>query len=456
MTLNSTLKSTNVSFLRRLAGFAGLPLLSLLTPFLLMPILARIVTREVWSSIGIGQSVGAFASVAISFGWTLSGPAIIAQSDVKERPRLYVESLYVRSFVLVLSVPAVVGIVAALTHPEGRVIGITVALATSLNGLSAAWYNIGEGRPLDIAIYEMVPRMGATAASAVALLMFREPIVYPALLAVFTIGGIAAFTRRVCGNTFFSYVPNFSLRKALRRAGPAAVTVTAGGAYSSSDVAIVGIGASISSHAEYVSGAKVYGMSLLAVTSLANAFQGWVVEGKQLRAWYRMRVAILAHAFLGLAGALLLGFFGTSVTRVLYGESLEAPKQTMIWMGASFLFVSLNTAVGRLVLIPLRQERAVLISTLVGAVVGVPFLVGGAIVAGSEGAAFGLAVSQCVVLIAQIVALVGHRGCAKGRPEGGRHAADDGDVGRAETAFHATGPSGQRLIEGGGIHPRTV
>jgi O-antigen/teichoic acid export membrane protein len=396
-------------FLWRLAGFTGLPLFSVLTPLVLLPILARITTPGVWSSIGIGQSVGSFAAIVISFGWALKGPAIIAQSSRNERPGLYAESLVARSFVLVGSVPLVVAIVIGLTKPQSRVIGISMALAMAFSGLSAAWYNIGEGRASDIAIYEALPRLVATVAAAAGLAIFREPLIYPALIGVSTVTGVALFSRKVCGSVFLSHIPNFSLRQSLRRAAPSALTMTAGGAYSTSAVAIVGIGAPTASHAAYVSGDKIYGMGLFAVTALANALQGWIGEVTDGRAWERMKTAVAAHAFVGFIGALLLGIFGPAVTRILYGEGLEAPRGVMIWLGVAFLFVSLNTAVGRLTLIPLGQDRAVLTSTLFGALVGVPLLVGGALVAGAAGGAFGLAVSQVVVLVVQVIALLRFR-----------------------------------------------
>jgi len=150
-------------------------------------------------------------------------------------------------------------------------------------------------------------------------------------------------------------------------------------------------------------------MGLYAVIALANALQGWVGEVGGTRASARMKAALVAHSLLGLAGAVLLSVVGSSATRVLYGESLAAPRGTMIWLGLAFLFVSLNTCVGRLILIPLHQDTAVLASTLLGAIIGVPALISGGILAGSEGGAFGLAISQCVVLLVQFAALVRYR-----------------------------------------------
>jgi len=305
--------------------------------------------------------------------------------------------------------PAVIVIVALLTPSAGRVIGICMAGVIALSGLSAAWFNIGEGRPSDIAIYEALPRMLATGISAIGLAIFNAPILYPVLLGIFTIAGLTMFTHRVCGNTFSSHVSDSSLRKTLRPAVPAAVTVTAGAGYSSSTVAIVAISAPLSSQSAYVSGDKVYGLGLYAITAVANSFQGWVAEVAGVRAWKRMKAAIVAHAFLGIIGGLVLAISGPAATRLLFGKRLEASRETMTWLGVSFLFLSLNTALGRLALTPLQQDRAVLFSTLSGSVVGVPLLIIGADVAGANGAAFGLAVSQGVVLLVQVVALMQYR-----------------------------------------------
>ena len=395
-----------VNFARRLAGFSMLPLFSALTPLVLLPLLARMVSAEVWSSIAIGQSVGGFVAIIASFGWTLVGPTLIARSSGTERRSLYVESFVVRSIVLLAILP-VAGVAVIVIVPRGGlVVGVSMAAAISLSGLSASWFNIGAGRAVDVAKYEAVPKLVGTALAAIGLAIFREPVIYPTLIALSTILGVLAFTRHVCGAGFWTAARQVALRDSLRRSSSSALTVVAGGAYSASAVALVGVGASVLSVSTYVSADKVYGMACLTVASLANALQGWVAEVGGQHGARRRTLALLAHTIVGVIGCAFLITLGSQATRVLYGAALEAPQWAMVWMGVAFLCISINTAVGRLMLIPLGHTRGVLISTVAGAFVGVPAIIGGGNLAGAAGGAFGLATSELVILLVQIVALM--------------------------------------------------
>lgn len=398
--------ASRVTFARRLAGFSLLPLFSALSPLVLLPLLARMVSTEVWSSIAVGQSVGGLVAIIASFGWTLIGPTLIARSGSTERRSLYVESLVTRSVVLLAMLPVAAVVVLLITPQGGRVVGVSMAIAISLSGLSASWFNIGAGRAVDVAKYEAIPKLAGTALAAIGLVVFREPAIYPMLIAVSTLLGVLAFTRHVCGAGFWTAARQVAMRDSLRRSSPGAATVVAGGAYSASAVALVGVGASVVSLAAYVSADKVYGMALLAVGSLANALQGWVAEVGGQHGARRRTFAVLAHTVLGVLGCGSLIALGSQVTRMLYGVALEAPQGAMVWMGVAFLCISLNTAVGRLVLIPLGHTRAVLVSTFAGAVVGVPALIAGGVIAGAAGGALGLATSEFVVLLVQIVAVM--------------------------------------------------
>lgn len=60
--------------LRRLAGFTFLPLIGMLAPIVVLPIVARVGGPLGWQSIGVGQSVGVVASIAVMWGWWATGP----------------------------------------------------------------------------------------------------------------------------------------------------------------------------------------------------------------------------------------------------------------------------------------------------------------------------------------------------------------------------------------------
>jgi O-antigen/teichoic acid export membrane protein len=392
-------------FAWRLLGFSGLPLFSLLTPILLLPVLARSTSGSVWSSVAIGQSVGALGSLIISGGWSLTGPARIARAPADGRAAIYVEALTARLAILACAAPLILGVTAMLAPVGERSVAVAMALAVSLNGLSSAWYNIGVGRAVDIAIYEAMPRTLAVAAAAALLLVTHEAVIYPILLMIATGLGLAAFTRKIACGRLVAETRTVDVFKSIRRTASATVTEVMGGAYSSGAVALTSVAMPNSEVAVYVSGDKIYGMGLVAISVLSNALQGWVAEVTGLASRRRMRMSFLAHLTVGLVGGILLALLGRSVTAAFFGKRLAAPTETMILFGAAFLFVSLSTSVSRHMLIPLGRTRAVLASTAIGSAVGVPSIVILGSFAGSVGAAAGLALSQLVVLLVALLSL---------------------------------------------------
>ena len=79
------MKARRIALGRRLLGFTFLPFVSSLAPFILLPLLARRVTSAEWAGLGTGQSVGMVGAVAITWGWQLVGPVLIAGVEAEER-----------------------------------------------------------------------------------------------------------------------------------------------------------------------------------------------------------------------------------------------------------------------------------------------------------------------------------------------------------------------------------
>ena len=113
---------------KRISAFAGLPLLSSLTPFLLLPYIARVGGEGTWNALAVGQAVGSLAAILVALGWTLSGPARVAgTSDPELRRHLYAISLLTRLVAFAVCLP-ILAVVAALSRiwallgdiPDGR------------------------------------------------------------------------------------------------------------------------------------------------------------------------------------------------------------------------------------------------------------------------------------------------------------------------------------------------
>lgn len=394
---------------RRIASFAGLPLLSSLAPFLLLPFIARIGGPGAWAAIGVGQAVGAIATIVVSLGWTLTGPAQVAGiPDPSERRRIYSLSLLNRSIVFLVCLPILVAVCMALAPPDYMQETIWMAVASAAAGLSPAWFCIAIGSASKIARYDVLPRLVAMAASFPLIISTHEIVWFPLSILLGTLLGTGFFTKSHSDVQDFRTVTRGHLLASVWGMRTAFATTFAAGAYAATPILVVAGTAPISSLAMFVSAEKLYRVGLLSVGALGNSLQGWVAEhGAETRD--RMRFSLMSHGALGILGLLTMVVVGPTATKLMFGDSVSADLPTCFWFGLSFLFVSLNTAMGAHILVPLGKVRAVLWSTVAGAVVGLPAMIVFSQGMQGTGAALGLAIGELIVCIVQGVTIIQFR-----------------------------------------------
>ena len=391
---------------RRIVGFAGLPFLSLITPFLFLPILARVAGADAWLAIAVGQSSGGFLALVVALGYNTVGPPLVAVSAEFDRPRLLARSLRAR---LVLWVPsAVVAIVIAALIAPGthRLEAALMALAMTLTGLSSAWYMIGLGRASAIAVYEIAPRIVATIAAAVIVLAGGAVVWYPLLLIAALVFGVALYAARTLHRADLA-AGGWSDVAGVFRANRSAVAIElAGGAYNSLAVTFVGATASAAQAASYVSGDKLYRMGQYSVSALGNALQGWVVERGSAEFGMRARRSFFLHLGLGILGFAAFALLGPWLSGVLFGEHVAIDLPTALGLGTATIGIALGTALGRIILIGMGARRAFLASVVLAACIGVPAILVLSSLYGAAGGAWGLAVGELVSVTAQAVSVV--------------------------------------------------
>jgi O-antigen/teichoic acid export membrane protein len=387
----------------RLAGFTALPFLSLLVPFLLLPVLARVTSRPVWASIFIGQSVGSVGAILVAFGWTLLGPPLLSRATSRERKALYAESLVVRSVLFAVLAPPL-GIVAGiLAAPEGRPEAVLMALAQTTVGLSVSWYGIGTARPRNIAVYDAAPKIVATVIITVVLLAGGDAIVYPAGLLAASAVGVTLFSRSVLkGEHLRQLLRGRSLRATSRRFLPSAMTDLAATLCSQSALSLASVRASSHEVAVYASGDRLYRIALFSVIALSSTFVSWTSSAVGPARSRRLRIALTGHLLLGFVGLLGLAILGPAFTTLLFGAELATTQPVAVALGAAFLAASLNHCLGRLVVLPNGGSRTVLLATLFGAAVGIPAILIAAGRWGAAGAAAALALSESLVVLALV------------------------------------------------------
>ena len=274
------------SVLRRLTGFTVLPLLSLVTPFLLLPVVARVAGPSGWSSFVAGQAVGMVGATVVFWGWNVGGPVLVAQaSSAVERAEVYAASLRTRYLLLLGVVPAAAVVSALVAQPGHRVDASAMAVATSLLGLSPSWFGIGVGDPWLLFWYDTMPRVVAAVLGAGVVWATGFVWTYPVLLALSVAVSLVAFRRRVvAGVSGTSPFPVSRSGGELRtHLGTAGINLAAT-AYASTPVPIVTVAFRPEVSSPFASADAAYRLGLFTVTAMGNAFQGWTLEGSRRRA----------------------------------------------------------------------------------------------------------------------------------------------------------------------------
>jgi O-antigen/teichoic acid export membrane protein len=402
-------RAARAAFAKRLIGFAGLPFLSLITPLLFLPILARVAGADVWVAFAVGQSIGGFFALVVALGYNTVGPPMVARSSHESRPQLLAISLRARMLVWApLTVFAVV-LTSAIAPASHQMEASLMAIAMTLTGLSSAWYMIGLGKAGVIVMYEIAPRILATLASAAIVLSGGSVLWYPILLIFAVTTGIGFYARSALRTGHWDATRWRDILPILSSNRAATITEVAGGAYNSLAVSFVGASAPAAQAAAYVAGDKLYRMGQYSVSALGNALQGWVVERGPQEFGRRTRISFLLHFGLGLVGGAMFALLGPWLSMVLFGPEVAINKMTALGLGVATLGIALGTTLGRITLIGMGANRAFLVSVLLAAHFGVPSIVLLSQVYGAAGGAWGLAIGEFVSVIAQAISVLALR-----------------------------------------------
>ena len=389
------------SVLRRLTGFTVLPLLSLVTPFLLLPVVARVAGPPGWSSFVAGQAIGMLGATVVFWGWNVGGPVLIAQARTpQERAEVYASSLRTRYLLLVGVVPLAVLVSALVAQPGHRVDAAAMAAATSLLGMSPSWFGIGAGNPWLLFWYDTLPRVVAAVVGAGVVAVTGVIWLYPLLLAASVLVSLVAFRRRVTpGASHTAPWPVGRATGELRHhLGTAGINLAAT-AYASAPVPVATAAFRPEVSSPFASADAAYRFGLFSVTAMGNAFQGWTLEPDLAEAERRSRhrSALVAHLALGVVGGGLFAAFGPWATGLLFGADVAAPRDVCVWYGVAFLFLSASTPPIRNLLIPAGRVRLVLGWTVGSAVMGLVLMVAAVAAGWSAGVAAAMALSEALL-----------------------------------------------------------
>lgn len=385
------------SILGRFAGFGVLPILSAISPLLVLPAVAVAVEPAGWASALMGEALGTLAAIPIAWGWTSIGPAKVAGSAPEIRGRLYRESLIVRGLSLLVVAPILVTASAVLAADGYRLLTALMALQGALIAMSFTWFAVGKGDPKAIVLFDAVPRVLAVALAALTIALTGFSVLYP-------IAGIAV---TLIGTTIYSWLTlrqepapwpsKGELWSVFRSTSAVAANDAALGAYSAVPVPLVNLTSPALSAASFASADKLIKLGQYIPLTIANAMQAWAAEGGPQQIVLRTKRALLTHGLVAVSGWIAVATLGPWVSSVLFDDAAAAPE--VLWvLGASFACFTVRTAVTRHILFPLGMTKEVVRAGFLGALVGIPAMIAGQLVAGPLGAAVGFTATEVVML----------------------------------------------------------
>lgn len=386
----------SASLRARLLGFTLIPAVAAVSPLVVLPAVSR-AAPDGWSSAIAGESVGTFAAIAVAYGWTTVGPALVAiAADDTRRGRLYRDALVVRLATSVVALPLLVLVCALIASPGYQLLAALMGLQGAMIALSFTWFSVGVGDPRSILFYDAVPRLLVAVLSMLAIVNGAPVEVYPVAGILVTLVGTTLFSLRLLRRYPSPWPPLRELPGLFRVGAPVALNDAALGAYSAVPTPLVNVLTSGPAAAGFASADKMAKLGQFLPLTLANALQSWSSEVSGPARRRRLRLALALHGGFGVVGMVVLGLAGPPVSALLFGEPAAAPLGVCFALGAAFALFSLRTSMTRHVLFPAGEQHAVMRATVMATVIGIPLMIGAGLLAGPVGVAVGLAVTEAI------------------------------------------------------------
>ena len=168
---------------RRVLGFALIPLMTMASTLLVLPLISSRFGPEGWSAVGLGQSLGAFLSIVAGLAWPVVGAQQIASSVSEERRVIYAESIKSRGLIFIVLLP-VASVLCFAFAPGYKWECVAFMVATALNCFNASWFFAGTGQPRYVIRNEALVRLIGYLLSIPAIILTNSLWAYAALLII--------------------------------------------------------------------------------------------------------------------------------------------------------------------------------------------------------------------------------------------------------------------------------
>lgn len=382
-----------------------IPVLAAGSPLVALPSITSHFGKDAWAAVAIGQSIGAALATLVELGWGLNGPQRVARMSPKNSYQAIVVSAQAKLLVLA---PALVisAAFAFVLAPSHRGDAAAVAVAAVSAALSVSWFYLGKSRPWTIVASDAVPRLIFLVAASVLIARGAPLLTYP-ILGILSPSLIApligvAIARPTSSQRSSSLLSFRRLLRVINAQLSALSARAASAAYIALPVTLVSIGAPATVPV-FAAGERLMRIGLSAISIVPNAMQGWVGSTADRNSRNRrVRISILLNSGFGLVAAILFGTLAPWVSGILFSGVATVPPSIAWLFALVVLIVTVSRATGGLALVAQNKVRAVALSAVAGAVVGVPAILVLSHLLGMAGGVLGEIAAESAVLFVQL------------------------------------------------------
>lgn len=383
---------------RRLLAFVFTTGLSSLAGVLAAPVIIAGAGEYDWGVQAAIQSAALLFGVVIAFGWGTTGAAEVASMPSELRPQWYADSLVSRLYLLCAVYPVMVAVM-TLLNPEHFALVAVGSAAYTVSSVGASWYFVGQARPDRLLRLDALPQTAGIVASIGVMLLTGDLVLTVATQLVFNLTAVLLSAIVVLRDGPGGLRFDWSVRRAVSRLADQrhAVTNSATTAlYSSAPLLVLNIFAPTAMPL-YAMGEKLYRFALAAFVPVLQFTQGWIPERGAQELPSRVSKALRWTPLVSLIGACCLVALGP------WAASVLSQGQIVLDMGMALPFaivlfaVTVGQILGLAILVPFGKRRTIALAPVIGAVLGLPLLIAGAVLFSALGVAWALAVSELAV-----------------------------------------------------------
>ncbi|MDM7989807.1 hypothetical protein [Arthrobacter sp. zg-Y877] len=392
---------TFLRHVQRIGAFGASVAITTVVGLLAIPVVIANVGKDPWGIIALGQSAALLFGVLVSFGWGTVGPAMVAGLPAAARPQMFADSLVSRLYLFLVTAPLAALTVWLIADDS---VAVLACLAYLVPFLGASWFFVGDGRPGRLLVFDTLPITLGTVLGLVGLVLTGDVYVYLAVQLAMNVVGITASGLLIRNRSLSVPRFDFHVGRAMRRLRGqrhGVVTAATSSLYVSTPVLVVGA-VLPGALALYAMAERFFKYGLTAVGPVVQVLQGSIADPDHALQEARIRVAAkwspLAAALCAAVMALCIPWASILLSQgnIQVGFDLSVP------MGVVFGAVAVSQVVGLACLIPLGKGKALAVSTVLGAAIGLPLILVGALAFGVSAVAWAVAISELAVAVYQL------------------------------------------------------